>query len=652
MSESESWTIDPDDGADPLGDLIPQNPDRSASLNWAQFAYDDKVSRTSLYVRICSLLELPGDGLSVTSGLPDAVSEVIWSRLGRVPDNHLGGIDDEATVDPEALADDLRQPIADTLARLDVGLDYVPLIIQSLGCHHARQYEEERHPHAGHHRHVRAAGLDDIDDGAMDALARRLMEVCGDLLERLDNIDPDRLELHDETASLRGKWWIDAVMLEWIEAIGAHDAVLEATDHDSLSGWQTKIEDRWKAYRYDDSPDLLETWLDRDADIPNTLEPIEAVARHLWREEIRPNRVTNAPQPVGQAIGVTKQDGDRYTGLDKLARQAGFAGKYEAVDASFAQAAPNVWGQHEAAVWLPDGILPQQRPLRFQSYHDGDSAFRDAACDTLEIFDIWTTKAVIIALAKSRYDPLTPIQATADEIGQIMADKDGRSPRKHNRRPIVEAWAKAGGARFLREYQTEEDERRQRLIKPIQVSFDMPPDPDPEHLDTFRDIHIEWRLEPEYLRELERVPFNAFNGWFLVNFDALMAFNGNETELMRMYLTLTSMWNESDGPQGDGFDPDYLTSMTRRDLAVRTNSLSEATKQKMIENGDIDATTRANSSHHLSRIADRLHKLEGEGLIELDSNPNEDDFKPLPPDEWREAERRHAHERKYPYGDV
>lgn len=459
--------------------------------------------------------------------------------------------------------------------------------------------------------YVDAVTTADASDEARDRLARALVAATGRLWERLEDWDgyEDWTGYWGTTPiAADGMLWLDKVAIDWLEAEG----------FEFPRGADTAREDarkRWTATY--DSAELLLLWTRPSEPIPQLLEPIGALAEHLWK------RLDGSPPNYLRVYG--RDSGDAYAGAQKVLSGISWAIDGPGVvigDDRYAEA-PGVRYWPRTLEILPAGKRPHQQTLG-AVLHDCTKAPVSLAVQAVQgassVLGVTESKLALLFML-SGYAPCST--TLADLASELMPGKARIQKRDYER--IVEA---------IRNM------RRMTIALPNNTDvqlFDIAAPLSADLAD--RGQHVSWQYSRNFDLLLKRLKAKdatlgeagMLAGEFLINVSAFMRFNGNQGNLARQYLAACAMFNDSQSPYAP---PTY----TRESWAVYANALSPATTQLLLE-GKGSRADQAAKARDLAAAERDLDALADMGLIVIEGSIKRDRFIVRPTEEWRLARK-------------
>jgi len=424
--------------------------------------------------------------------------------------------------------------------------------------------------------------------------------------------------------------WLDAAAIEWAAngfdmAPNDHDGIDQpfgSVDGMTIEEMHEDARARWDDHQ--DDPELLAWWADPNEDVPTRVPIIELFCRHLWRDEVR-KKWKRQKDPDEYAVVGVKAEGDHYVKTPKIASPINwtFDGPGDAVEVEddLYTGSPNIarYIPRSQAV-LPSGSRPSQQLIDAGLYVEDETPLAVRAVnDTQAVLGATEAKLTLFMLITGKWgfvrgkmkDLVEELNAGVSRIYGHHYEKTTTALRRLRRLGIILP-----------------DDADIELFD-IRAPVD-PNDVDPEQT-------VKWSYSTTLYEELQQGNLQTFRGWFLVNFNALMEFNGNQTRELRHYIAACAMWNDAKRPGTDEFDRSYLPRLTRAEWAARANTLSKAAVDYLAEQRG--EGNRHEASRDRRKAEEKLHTLEDQGLLKVEGDT--DDFIILPPDEYIEAFERY-----------
>jgi len=445
-------------------------------------------------------------------------------------------------------------------------------------------------PHPGHHQYADDVLDEDVSDQWLNRLARRTANAVQKLTEILRQTYDIEGYLHDHdrrgdigpgegdpSRSIDGLLWLDHIGLEWMDEVSngaiwgdlleTERSDLEQARRDCLVRYKDKNEEVF-------GEDLLVFWFNEDETVPNQLRPVNKVAEWIWQEEIRSEweREQGAEQYNVPAV---PNGGDDYTKVPKVGSAIDWTfdgpgdvgGTVEVNNNRYADAPDVIPYLPRAKGVMPENERPSQQTFGAGFQDELPFAVR-AVNDTQAVLGATEAKLTLFLLVTANQGRYV-VGEFGDLIDEVHKGVSRVKPRHR------EKTAKA--LRHLRSLVIILSDDTDIPIFSIRAPIH-PGDTDPTQT-------IKWSYSPNLLDELrEGGELSQFRGGFLINFDAVMRFNGNQTHELRHYVAACSMWNDASPPGQDGFSRDYLISWDRETWGARANVLSKSTIDYLLEN--------------------------------------------------------------------
>jgi hypothetical protein len=455
------------------------------------------------------------------------------------------------------------------------------------------------------------AGEGDDHREARRGLAGRLRDEISDFSNHLDIFLTKNPEFSQQpNAEIDGMLWLDSLFFEFFE-----------TRFEAIKQGRQTARERWGDGCI---KRIWSLWFD-ERQIGPFCHFSQIIAGVIWKNEIEPLLKT----PKATLLSVTVRN-DHYVKAHKTLSgiSYGLDGHVRRiqVDNDDYTNAPAIarYMPRDLAI-LPKGKRPHQQTLGLSVLNDDVSLAVKAMNDTQALLGVYATKLTLYFL-------LTGHKLSHTTLGELVSELNpNRRTQLRDREGVAQSLRQIRGLGIVLPDNTD-----------IQL-FDIRAPINPNQTDPSQTIS--WGYSRNFhalIAELENKGYDQLrwmNGSFLMNYSAIMRFNGNEGLDMRHYITACSVFNDSMNSQG--YDPDKAPIWSREAWAAQSNSLSQAAIDLLNEERR-NNYTRKSKSEDLKRTETVLSKLEKQNLIRLEGDS--DEFKILAPDAWIEAWEKHRNE--------